>query len=1013
MIRKFLLAISIFASLQVKSQQNYFQQQVDYKINVSLDDENHILKGDELIHYTNNSKDTLKFLFFHLYPNAYKNDKSSFAAQEVENGQTKFYFSKEEQRGFIDSLDFRVNDNKVTVNNYNEQEDVVLLELNQPLLPAQAIDIRTSFRVVLPEVFSRLGHDGQNYQITQWYPKPAVYDVEGWHPMPYLDQGEFYSEFGNFEVNISTPSNYVIAATGELQTQSEKQFLKNRIEQKATWVNTKSNPLSETTFKTVQFKQSNVHDFAWFASKSFVVEIDTATLPTSEKVECLSYFKPENAKIYENSTSITVFTIEYLSKHVGKYPYAHASIVDGTLLAGGGMEYPMITVIGKLQSKRELQTVIIHEVGHNWFQGILASNERAHPWLDEGVNSFYESQIEKAYKKVDTTKTNQLADRALKSINENLIYALVASENQDQAIGEKSEDFSNMNYGAIVYKKAPAMLKYLQAYLGNEKFEQCMKKYFDGWKFKHPSPNDIQRVFERETAENLDWFFKDGIYSTKKIDYKLVSAKQIQGGDYIIRIARKKTFQGPVPISAMQQDSTVVTQWVKYPETQIVLNEPQRKYSRFEIDPSHQIPDLNMRNNTFRMGSLFHRMPIKIKPFTGVGLSRRRNIYVMPSIGYNYYDKYMMGICVHNISLPNSKFQFMLNPMFSVGTSDLAGNGVIGYSHLPNQSKSIHRIIFSLAGRSFHHNQSSLNIANSLHLRHFKITPSVQIDFKPPFARSKLQSSLSARYILLREESFTYRLDLTDSLTKPSIAQSEIQHFGHIVYRRMNKRTFNPFGYQLEALGNQEFLKIGFTANARVDYHMKDKGLHVRFYAGKFFDYKTAANDFALRNAYLNTTFLAKNDIIYDDVYLARNEQDRGLVQQISMREGGFKIRTDRYINPIGISDNWLTTLNLRSDLPIKMPIKLQVFADVGTFASASKLNPSQQKALFDAGLELHLFKDLLIIYAPFIMSKDFKDYTKQIYPKNRFLNTMSFALNLQQINFLRSANLLNVFSVN
>jgi hypothetical protein len=189
--------------------------------------------------------------------------------------------------------------------------------------------------------------------------------------------------------------------------------------------------------------------------------------------------------------------------------------------------------------------------------------------------------------------------------------------------------------------------------------------------------------------------------------------------------------------------------------------------------------------------------------------------------------------------------------------------------------------------------------------------------------------------------------------------------------------------------------------------------LHVRFYAGKFFDYKTAANDFALRNAYLNTTFLAKNDIIYDDVYLARNEQDRGLVQQISMREGGFKIRTDRYINPIGISDNWLTTLNLRSDLPIKMPIKLQVFADVGTFASASKLNPSQQKALFDAGLELHLFKDLLIIYAPFIMSKDFKDYTKQIYPKNRFLNTMSFALNLQQINFLRSANLLNVFSVN
>jgi hypothetical protein len=184
------------------------------------------------IKYTNHSTDTLKFLFFHLWPNAYKNDRSAFNEQMVENKQTSFYYSKEENRGFIDSLQFKVNDEEVNISEYNNQSDVVLLELLNPLLPQQSIEISTPFRVVIPEVFSRLGHKDQVYQISQWFPKPAVYDNRGWHPMPYLDQGEFYSEFGNFTVNITLPSNYVVAATGDLQNESEKIFIESRILQK-------------------------------------------------------------------------------------------------------------------------------------------------------------------------------------------------------------------------------------------------------------------------------------------------------------------------------------------------------------------------------------------------------------------------------------------------------------------------------------------------------------------------------------------------------------------------------------------------------------------------------------------------------------------------------------------------------------------------------------------------------------------------------------------------------------
>ena len=198
-------------------------------------------------------------------------------------------------------------------------------------------------------------------------------------------------------------------------------------------------------------------------------------------------------------------------------------------------------------------------------------------------------------------------------------------------------------------------------------------------------------------------------------------------------------------------------------------------------------------------------------------------------------------------------------------------------------------------------------------------------------------------------------------------------------------------------------MKLGFTGNLRIDYHLKNKSFYARVFGGKFFDYKNASNALSLRSQYLASTHTSDNDYLYDNIYLARNEQKGMLSQQVAMQEGGFKVRTVQYASPIGISDNWLAAINLRSDLPIKFPVKLQVFLDAGTFANAGKLNPSGNKLLFDAGLELHLLGDVFTLYAPLFMSKDFRDYTKSVYTKNRFLNTMSFSLNLAGINFLNT----------
>jgi len=218
---KYLVVCFFVLSITFVHSQDYFQQKVDYDITVKLDDNNHTLSAFEKIIYTNNSPDELSFLWFHIWPNAYKNDSTAYAKQAGPN--SKFANSDSLSRGFIDSLDFSVNGKKVEWSYHPDWVDVVKLNLIEPLNPGESITIETPFFVKLPKVFSRLGHSGKHYEITQWYPKPAVYDRKGWHPMPYLNQGEFFSEFGTFDVKITLPKDYRVMATGDI-IDGEKEY---------------------------------------------------------------------------------------------------------------------------------------------------------------------------------------------------------------------------------------------------------------------------------------------------------------------------------------------------------------------------------------------------------------------------------------------------------------------------------------------------------------------------------------------------------------------------------------------------------------------------------------------------------------------------------------------------------------------------------------------------------------------------------------------------------------------
>lgn len=507
MVKLFFLSILFLPQFGISQSPQYWGQQVNYTIGATLNDKDHTLDGFEKIIYTNHSPDTLTFIWFHLWPNAYKNDKTAFTDQMLENGSTKFYFSDKEDKGYINRLDFKVNNTTAATEDHPRHIDIIKVILPAPLPPGQSVTITTPFHVKLPYNFSRGGHDGQSYQATQWYPKPAVYDKYGWHPITYLDQGEFYSEYGEFNVSITVPKNYVVAATGVLQNAEEKDWLQSRINYDWQPVKQKEKnssgqykntyqlfPESSAETKTLNYHQDNIHDFAWFADKRFIVNQDTCMLSSGRVVNIITYYTPQHKASWGNSVVYAKRAIRHYSSLVGEYPYPVAQVVQGPQSFGGGMEYPTITVISPVDDKKILDNVIAHELGHNWFYGILGSNERKHTWMDEGLNSYYDAEYNKA-NYGESVKLEQLA------------FESQVVEKLDQPIETDAEDFSAINYGLVAYYKTAEWMRYLRSELGTDTFNLAIQEYFRRWQYKHPQPEDFKKTLEEVSGRNLDAAF--------------------------------------------------------------------------------------------------------------------------------------------------------------------------------------------------------------------------------------------------------------------------------------------------------------------------------------------------------------------------------------------------------------------------------------------------------------------------------------------------------------------------
>lgn len=602
-MKKQLLAFAV-ASLGLTpgfSQEAYWQQSVDYSMEISMDEEKHQFQGAQSLKYTNNSPDTLHKVFYHLYFNAFQpgsmmdvRSRNILDADPRVGNRISKLLNEEIGYHEIGSL---TQDGKPT--NYAVSGTILEVKLDHPILPGTTSTLEMTFESQIPLQIRRSGRDnkeGIDYSMAQWYPKLCEYDTDGWHSNPYVGR-EFHGVWGNFDVKIDIDSKYVLGGTGVIQNPKE---VKNG------YMGYKGKPVEDRV--QWHFKAENVHDFMWAADPEYV-HLQTKG---PNKMD-LHFLVQQDTTYFENWKKLPELTAQaftIMNNLFGEYEYPQYSVIQG---GDGGMEYPMGTLITGNRKMGSLLGVTVHELIHSWYQGMLATNEAKYPWMDEGFTTFASSVV--------LSKINESPMNFAGSIQG--YQRLAKSGNQEPLTTHADHYHTNFGYGVASYTMGSLVPVQLMHIIGEDAFFKGMKDYHAQWAYKHPRPDNFKRVMERASGIELDWFFENWIGTTKHIDYGITDVKKTFSN---YEISLENMGQMPMPISVELEfkngetqkyyiplritrgvreftDGTIVAEEWPWTNPNYILLLPKKigKIKTVRLFPENLVPDVNSENNIFEL----------------------------------------------------------------------------------------------------------------------------------------------------------------------------------------------------------------------------------------------------------------------------------------------------------------------------------------------------------------------------------------------------------------------------
>ncbi len=956
-----LIFLTSFAIAQQKIVQALWQQQANYKIEVILNDDSSYLFGFETIEYINNSPDVLKEIYLHLYPNAYKNNTTAFAKEKIAKKDTKFWMAEEKDRGFINNLNFKTEALSIPLQYSNTSSDNAKLILPKPLAPGQRITITTTFNVKIPYTFSRLGHVGQSYQISQWFPKIAVYDINGWNQIPYLDQGEFYSDYGNYEVSITLPKNYLVAATGNLQDETEINWLKER----ANSHRRQPEEFEKNETKTLHFTENNIHDFAFFADKRWCVAIKDIHLPSGRKVTAYAF-----DTLYRNADQGLKYiekAIVYLSQNVGEYPYQTVKSCTGAMQAGAGMEYPTVTIVGQ-----QHEAEVVHEVAHNWFYGILGSNERRYAWMDEGITTFYELQICTEKEENQLSKIIQrITGNDFTYNNTNLVWLLGkinSSRAEDAPLNLPANEYSGTNYAALIYYRTALNFNYLKKYLGQELFDSCMKNYYALWHHRHPLPGDMKKSFVLVSEKNLDWFFDGMLTETQNYDLairKIIKEDKNQELEIHLRNKSGKAIAVPMRLTNEFLTHTI---WIEPFENDTTIHVHNLHYTKVELNDSSYYVETNMNNNTYFLTKTIHRGWLP-QLRLGIGLENKyhRTIFITPIMAYNKFNKQMFGIALFNSTIIRKKMEYVIVPLYSAEKKNLNGYANFSFTVMP-RGKKVNTLNIGVKNAKFNSHiladgqvyadspiYAFLPIQSYISGVYTRLQPFIQVNFTPPSNASRTLRFLRIDYT---------QISKTRALTSDSSFQNGSNAYLNFQYRMERKTLLNPYMINLWMEKNvkdktNDYFKLGLKAQYKLSYDNPKKKLTIDLFVGRTF-YSGKDN-----SGYYNFALADENPLFDYKYWNTSLNRDPGLQStQILDEQGGVRS------NIMSFSTSKLgATMRLRSHLAFTNLIR--PYLDFGTYNGI--YTDHGIKFFYTSGISLVLLDDIIEINFPLAITHSFE----------------------------------------
>ncbi|UGU18277.1 M1 family metallopeptidase [Sinomicrobium kalidii] len=620
-MKKLILACSVLLTLyrvnaQTEQVQDpyYWQQHVDYKMEIDMDVKNFRYTGKQELIYTNNSPDVLDKVFYHLYFNAFQPgsemdarlksiadpDKRMVNKMGPEN-KSRIEALQPDEIGYIKVHSLTQDGQPLT---YETEGTVLEVSLAKPLKPGASTELVMDFEGQVPLQIRRSGRnskEGVALSMTQWYPKMAEYDFEGWHADPYIAR-EFHGVWGNFDVKITIDKDYVLGGTGNLQNADEIGY---GYEKEGTKV---KRPKGKKL--TWHFMAPDVHDFAWGADPEFLHDVLETRSGTT-----LHFLYKDNPDIVENWKKLqpkTAELLDFYNKNIGPYPWKQYSVIQG---GDGGMEYAMCTLITGERSFGSLVGVTAHELAHAWFQHLLATNESKHAWMDEGFTSFISDLA--ANEIMEKNKANPF-EGAYRSY-----FSLVNSGKEQPQTTHSDRYVENRAYSAAAYSKGEVFLAQLGYVIGQDKLMETLHRYYEDFKFRHPTPNDFKRVAEKVSGFQLDWYLTDWTKTTNTIDYG-IGEVTAEGRDRTrIKLERIGLMPMPVDVLVVYKDDsyetfyaplrmmhgikenpypnlerTVLPDWAwAYPDYEFTIDKPKSEIKAIVIDPSELMADVDKSNN--------------------------------------------------------------------------------------------------------------------------------------------------------------------------------------------------------------------------------------------------------------------------------------------------------------------------------------------------------------------------------------------------------------------------------